>query len=66
MSDLILGQVDLRAPLELIVTFPPIPRREADFTSLLDYRDIPFLIVDGNSTVSVSAVEVKNSNELLL
>ena len=58
--DQLKGQVDLLSPLEIGVSFQAIARRrttsfvDGDLVDLIDYRNIPVLIVNGNDSISVS------------
>ena len=59
VGQLTMGQVDLVSPLEVSVGFPPIARPTptyigGDPVRLVDYRDVPVLIVEGNTSISVS------------
>lgn len=60
------GQVDLLSPLQVRVRFPPIPRRPPTFNGgdpvdLIDYRTIPILIVEGNTTASVRIISLRSN-----
>ena len=55
------GEVDLTSPLNVSVEFLPIERPLTSYDGgnprvLVDYRDVPQLLVEGNTTASVRGV----------
>lgn len=67
---LLSGRVDVLSPLQVGVEFPQIPRRTPSFiggdpVDLIDYRTVPVLIVEGNSTASVGGKFVLHHNAAL-